>query len=50
MTSTEPILIDERDGGVVTVTLNCPEALNAAEEELRGAIAAVWPKMVPRHE
>jgi enoyl-CoA hydratase len=45
MTSTEPILIDKGDDGVAVVTLNRPEALNAADEELHGAIASLWSQL-----
>lgn len=45
MTSAEPILIDQGEDGVAVVTLNRPEALNAADEELHGAIASVWSQL-----
>ena len=45
MTSTEPILIDKGEDGVAVVTLNRPDALNAADEELHGAIASLWSQL-----
>jgi enoyl-CoA hydratase len=45
MTSAEPILIDKGDDGVAVVTLNRPDALNAADEELHGAIASLWSQL-----
>jgi enoyl-CoA hydratase len=45
MTSTGPIVIDKGEDGVAVVTLNRPEALNAADEELHGAIASLWSQL-----
>lgn len=42
MTSAEPILIERGDDGLAVVSLNRPDSLNAADEQLHGAIAAVW--------
>jgi enoyl-CoA hydratase len=42
VTPTEPLLVDQGDDGVTVVRLNRPDALNAANEQLHGAIAAVW--------
>jgi enoyl-CoA hydratase len=36
------VLIEPDGDGVVLVTLNRPEALNAADEELHGALSG-WP-------
>jgi enoyl-CoA hydratase len=43
--SDEPILVDKGDDGIVVVTLNRPDTLNAANEELHGAIAAIWSEL-----
>ncbi len=40
-----PALLVQRDGAVAVVTLNRPEALNAADAELHGAIARVWAEL-----
>jgi enoyl-CoA hydratase len=45
VTSSECLRIETGDDGIVLVTLNRPEALNSANEELHGAIAAVWPEL-----
>jgi enoyl-CoA hydratase len=42
VTATEPLLVHRGDDGLTVVTLNRPEALNAANEDLHGAISAVW--------
>jgi enoyl-CoA hydratase len=42
VTSSECLRIETGDDGIVVITLNRPEALNSANEELHGAIAAVW--------
>ena len=44
-----PVLVHPPgDDGVVLVTLNRPETLNAADQELRGALTAVWDDVEPR--
>ena len=48
MTSPGPIVIDQGEDGVAVVTLNRPESLNAADEELHGAIASVWSALAER--
>jgi enoyl-CoA hydratase len=42
VTSAEPILIEQGDDGLAVVSLNRPDSLNAADEQLHGAVAAVW--------
>ncbi|MBH0775296.1 enoyl-CoA hydratase/isomerase family protein [Nocardia bovistercoris] len=44
------LLIEQDDDGVGLVTLNRPDALNAANEELHGAIAAVWSELATRSD
>jgi enoyl-CoA hydratase len=39
------VLIEPDGDGVVLVTLNRPEALNAADEELHGALSGVWSRL-----
>jgi enoyl-CoA hydratase len=48
VSSSDPLLIDVDDAGVALVTLNRPDALNAADEELHGAIANVWASLAER--
>lgn len=45
MTSSGTLLLEQDDDGIVVLTLNRPEALNAADEELHGAIAGVWSEL-----
>jgi enoyl-CoA hydratase len=45
MPRSDVLLIDRGDDGVATVTLNRPAALNAADEDLHGAIADVWSEL-----
>jgi enoyl-CoA hydratase len=40
--SSSPILIERDDDGVVLVTLNRPEALNSADEQMHSALARLW--------
>jgi enoyl-CoA hydratase len=42
MTSNEIVLSGLGDDGVLVVTLNRPEALNSANEQLHGALATLW--------
>lgn len=42
MTSSQTVRTEPGDDGVVVVTLNRPHALNAADEELHGALAGLW--------
>jgi enoyl-CoA hydratase/carnithine racemase len=42
VTSTDSLLVDQGNDGVTVVRLNRPDALNAANEQLHGAIAEVW--------
>jgi enoyl-CoA hydratase len=39
---------DPDDDGVVVVTLNRPQALNAANDELHGAVAGIWSELATR--
>jgi enoyl-CoA hydratase len=45
VTSAEPILVERGDDGLTVVSLNRPESLNAADEQLHGAIAGVWSEL-----
>jgi enoyl-CoA hydratase len=45
MSSAEPLLVDSGDHGIVLVTLNRPDTLNAADEQLHGAVAHVWTRI-----
>jgi enoyl-CoA hydratase len=45
MSSGEPLIVDQDDDGIVLVTLNRPDALNAADEQLHGAVAGVWARI-----
>ncbi len=38
-------LLVEVDDGIAVVTLNRPDSLNATDEALHGALAAVWPRL-----
>ncbi|GAB89568.1 enoyl-CoA hydratase/isomerase family protein [Gordonia rhizosphera] len=42
MSARDVLLIEVGDDGIALVTLNRPDALNAADEELHGAISTVW--------
>ncbi len=44
MTEGAPVLVEAR-GAVRVVTLNRPDALNAADETLHAALAQVWPEL-----
>jgi enoyl-CoA hydratase len=49
VTSSDTVLIEAPDdNGVALVTLNRPDALNAADEELHGAISSVWAELADR--
>jgi enoyl-CoA hydratase len=42
MSCADPILVRADEGGIVLVTLNRPDTLNSADEQLHGAVAEVW--------
>ena len=43
-----PLRLDQDGDGIVVVTLDRPDALNAANEDLHGAIAGVWSELAAR--
>jgi enoyl-CoA hydratase len=46
----DTILIDRGDDGTFVVTLNRPHALNASNEDLHGALAAIWTELAGEPE
>ena len=42
MDSNKPLLVEVGDDGVVLLTMNRPDTLNAADEELHGVLSTVW--------
>ena len=44
-TESEPVLLVEEEGGVATLTLNRPDAMNAFSRELRDAIATTFRRL-----
>lgn len=47
---TEPLVLVERDGGVATVTLNRPNAMNALSTPLRNAITRTFTELAAEEE
>ncbi|WP_405182662.1 enoyl-CoA hydratase/isomerase family protein [Nocardia sp. NBC_01377] len=50
MSAGDVLLIEVDDDGIALVTLNRPDALNAADEELHGVISAVWSELAARSD
>jgi enoyl-CoA hydratase len=45
VTSNNALLVEHDEDGIAVVTLNRPDALNSANEELHGAISQVWSEL-----